>query len=314
MKQNTLGKLSRVEIKDIFKDEARDFTPWLAKSENLELLSEEIGIDIKLVEVEARVGRFNVDILAQEDGTDRKIVIENQYDHTDHDHLGKLITYASGHDAKVIIWIFEKIRDEHRQAIEWLNENTHENLDFFAINIQLWQIDNSNPAPKFEIIVQPNEWTKTLRNNSSGQISETKLLQLDFWSRFRDYIATTNSRLKLQKPSPQHWYNFAIGSSEAHISVTVNTNKDEIGCELYITDNKDLFNYLYGMKAQLEIDLGVKLEWIEATKACRIKATRTNSPLEDGEENKSTFAWLLKMVTAFQNQFPGLIKSFGESP
>jgi hypothetical protein len=120
MNNSNLGQIKRVDIREIFRDEARDFTPWLAKDENLKLLSDEIGVEIKLLEVEANVGRFNVDILAEEEGSGRKIIIENQFSSSDHDHLGKLITYASGHDAKIIIWMFESIRDEHRQAIEWL--------------------------------------------------------------------------------------------------------------------------------------------------------------------------------------------------
>lgn len=310
MKPELLGKIKRIEIREIFKDEARDFTPWLAKEENLSLLSEEIGVDIKLLEVEASVGRFSVDILAEEEGTGNKIIIENQYNNTDHDHLGKLITYASGYDAKIIIWIFEEIRDEHKQAIEWLNENTNENLDFFAINIQLWKIDNSNPAPKFEIVVSPNEWTKTIRSRSSSELSETKLQQLDFWSRFKDYSANAFKGLKLQMPKPQHWYNVAVGSSDAHIALTVNTNKNEVGCEIYIPRNKDLFYHLKDRSKEIEKDLGVKLEWIEATKACRIKTTKENSPISESLKKNDIFDWFGKMTIVFQKQFSELIKEY----
>lgn len=310
MKTDSLGKIKRIEIREIFKDEARDFTPWLAREENLALLSEEIGVDIKLLEVEASVGRFSVDILAEEEGTGNKIIIENQFNYTDHDHLGKLITYASGYDAKIVIWIFEEMRDEHKQAIEWLNENTNENLDFFAINIQLWKIDNSNPAPKFEIVVSPNEWTKTIRSRSSGELSETKLQQLDFWTRFKDYSTLAFKGLKLQKPNPQHWYNVAIGSSEAHVALTVNTNKSEIGCEVYIPRNKDLFYHLKERSSDVEKKLGVKLDWIEASKACRIKTSKTDSTIVNSLENSEIFDWMGEMTLKFQKIFSELIKEY----
>ena len=310
---NKLGKIRRVEIREIFKDEARDFTPWLAMEANLALLSEEIGVDIKLLEVEANVGRFNVDILAEEEGTGRKIIIENQFNFTDHDHLGKLITYASGHDAKVIVWIFEEIRDEHRQAIEWLNENTNDSLDFFAINIQLWKIDDSNPAPKFEIIVSPNEWTKTIRSKSPGELSDTKLQQLDFWARFKAYSSQYFKNLKLQKPSPQHWYNFAIGSSDAHGALTVNTNKSTIGCEIYINDNKDLFHHLKSQAKEIESQLNAKLEWIEASKACRIKTSKESSSISDQNQSAENFDWMGKNMVTFQRVFFEIIKAYNQT-
>jgi hypothetical protein len=311
--KNSLGKIRQVEVREIFKDEARDFTPWLAKEENLALLSDEIGVQVKLLGVEANVGRFNVDILAEEEGTGRKIIIENQFNYTDHDHLGKLITYASGHDAKVIIWVFENIRDEHRQAIEWLNEMTNEDLDFFAINIQIWKIDDSNPAPKFEVIVSPNEWTKTIRSQAAGAPSETKLQQLDFWSRFKSHAATHFAGLKLQKPQPQHWCNIALGSSEAHIALTVNTRDNTLGCEVYITNNKGLFYHLKERGTEIETALKVKLEWIEATKACRIKTTKANSSILDAKQADENFEWLGRMAVTFQKQFAGLIKAYAET-
>ncbi len=162
----SLSKLNKVNLRDVWEHEALDFTNWLAQEENLEALSEEIGIDINLIKTEASVGKFNVDILAEDEATRRKIIIENQLEQTNHDHLGKIITYASGYDAEVIIWIVKDVRDEHQRAIEWLNEHTDEDINFFLIKIELWQIENSNPAPKFEIICSPNEWAKTIKVNA----------------------------------------------------------------------------------------------------------------------------------------------------
>jgi hypothetical protein len=127
-----LGKLEKVNIREIWKNEAKDFTTWLAKEENLALLSAEIDIPLKLIKIEASVGSFSADILAEEENTGNKAIIENQLEETDHDHLGKIITYGSGFDAKYLIWIFRDIREEHRQAIDWLNEKT-DSLYIFAL-------------------------------------------------------------------------------------------------------------------------------------------------------------------------------------
>src|SRR5205085_4728442 len=123
--------------------EALDFTNWLAQKENLEALGEEIGVDIKLIKTEANVGKFNVDILAEEENSERKIIIENQLEDTNHDHLGKIITYASGYDAEIIVWIVESTREEHIRAIDWLNEHTDEDIDFFLIKMEIWKISDS---------------------------------------------------------------------------------------------------------------------------------------------------------------------------
>ncbi len=175
---NNLGRIKRIEdLRTIWPHEARDFSKWLAKEENLSLLSDEIGIDIVLEELESAVGDFSVDLYAREEGSPRRIIIENQLEDTNHDHLGKIITYASGKGAEVIVWIVKHARDEHRQAIEWLNQHTDENIGFFLVEIELWKINDSVPAPKFNVVERPNDWAKTVK--AAGGLSETKKLQYD---------------------------------------------------------------------------------------------------------------------------------------
>lgn len=152
-----LSTLKKVELREEWKNESADFTSWLAQDENLQLLSDEIGIDISLVQTEASVGKFSVDILAEEENTGRKIVIENQLETTNHDHLGKIITYASGFDAEIVIWIVKDVRDEHKQAVDWLNDHTDDKINIFAIRNELWQIGDSPYAPKFQVISKPND-------------------------------------------------------------------------------------------------------------------------------------------------------------
>ena len=290
-----LGKLEQVNLRDYWKHEALDFTNWLAKEENLNLLSEEIGIDIVLKETEASVGKFNVDILAIEDNSDRLIVIENQLEQTNHDHLGKIITYASGFDAEVIIWIVKDVRDEHKQAIDWLNEHTNDKINFFAIKMELWKIDNSSPAPKFQIISKPNNWAKALKSSSSKPTRETKLtmLQLEFWSEFKEYLQNSQSFLKPRKPRAQHWYDMSIGNSKAHLSLTIVSNQNLMTTGIYIPDSKEFYYELEQNKEAIENELGFKFEWmpLKNKKASRITLSRGNVNIVDTEHWNEYFEW-----------------------
>jgi len=239
-----LGKLKKIELRSQWKNEEYDFSKWMAKEENLQLLSDEIGVQLLLKETEASVGRYSVDLLAIEDGTDNIAIIENQLEATNHDHLGKLITYSAGLNARYIIWVVADIRDEHLNAIEWINENTNDNLNFFLLKIELWQIDNSNPAPKFILAAKPNDFSKNIKRTNSGEITETKNKQLEFWLNLKDYVIKNKIDIKLQKPYPQHWTNFSIGTSYGKCGFILNTQSNMIWCELYIDENKDLFNWL----------------------------------------------------------------------
>jgi hypothetical protein len=308
-----LAKLSRMELREVWGNEATEFTRWLAQEENLSLLSEAVGVEIKLVQTEASVGKFNVDLLAEEEGTGRKIVVENQLEDTNHDHLGKIITYAAGYDAEIIIWIVKNVREEHQKAIEWLNEHTDENISFFLINVELWQIGDSNPAPKFEVVVSPNEWAKAIKTNvNNSELTETKLQQLEFWTRFKNYIKSVDPKLRLQTPRPQHWYDVSLGSSDAHVDLTVNTRDESMGCEIYINNNKELFRYLKDKSAEIEKEIGQKLEWVEANKATRIKLRCDAPNVLSHENDKKYFEWLHKYTVMFQQVFGRYIRQYKE--
>ena len=311
MTENKIGKLKKADLRSIWPNEERDFSAWLADPENLSLLGNEIGIDISLIEREAGVGKFSVDILAEEEGTGKKIIIENQLENTNHDHLGKIITYAAGHDAPIVIWVFKDIREEHRQAIDWLNDNTNEGISFFAVKLEAWQIDTSVPAPKFQIISKPNEWAKTIRKTvGTVELGATKLKQLSFWTNLKSYASEKGVVMFRQTPSPQHWYNIAIGSSDANISLTVNTRENMLGSEIYINSNKDLFKYLQDRKEDIEKEVGSPLEWIDAKKASRILQRKPNFDLDNEAEAEAAFEWLIGRATIFHKVFSTLVKEF----
>lgn len=288
-----LGKIEKVDIREIWKNETQDFTKWLSQDENLKLLGEEIGVEIKLIKTEANVGSFSADILAEEVNTGRKIIIENQLEITDHEHLGKLITYASGFDADILIWIFKDIRDEHRQAIDWLNDRADTSLYIFAIKMELWKIGDSLPAPKFQIICSPNNWAKMVKQSSEEDLSETKLLQLNFWNEFSNYLSQNSKKLKPRKARPQHWYDISIGSSQLYISCIISIQSNFLRCAIYIPNNKELFRKLFNNKEKFEKELGFNLIWEELpdAKASRIKIEKHGVNLEDRDKFEEHFKW-----------------------
>lgn len=306
-----LSKLKKVDLRLEWKHEASDFTNWLAAEENLQLLSEEIGIDISLIQTEANVGKFAVDILAEEENTGRKIVIENQLETTNHDHLGKIITYASGFDAEIIIWIVKDVRDEHKQAVDWLNEHTDDQINIFAIRMELWQIGESPYAPKFHIVSKPNDWAKAIKKSTSqSDLSDRRLMQLEFWTQFKEYASTKQTTLRLRKAYPQHWYDISIGNSKSHIALIVDADNEQIRCELYIPDTKPLFHALLSSKDSIEAKLSkYKLDWmeLEGKKASRVRAIHGIS-VENNGDWENSFFWLLEAAQDFQRVFSDQMK------
>ena len=237
-----LGQLKEIkDLRKVWPHEALDFTPWLAEEENLALLSDTIGLEIAVDETESSVGDFNVDIYATETGTDRKIIIENQLEDTNHDHLGKLITYASGKSADIVIWVVKRARSEHRAAIEWLNNHTDENIAFFLLEVKLYQIGDSDIAVKFEVIEKPNDWTKEIKRQTSS--SPTLQARYDYWVAFNDYAFKHTAFAKSfnrRKASTDHWMTLSVGSSVCHIRLLQVRKDNNIIVEWNITDRKSV--------------------------------------------------------------------------
>ncbi len=302
-----LGRLEKIDnLREIWEHEAHDFTPWLAEEDNINMLGDSIGLEISEVETEVPIGGFSADIVAKETNTDRIIVIENQLEDTNHDHLGKIITYASGIEASIIIWIVKNARDEHRKAIEWLNNNIDEKIDLFLIQIELWKINDSNPAPRFNVLEQPNTWAKEVKK-ASHEISDTMSFKLKYWTEFSEYVyqsAEFSKRYNKRKPSTDHWYSVGAGNSEYHFSFLLNTLKNIIAVECYIRDNKDLYHQFYTKKEKIEEIIGVNLDWRELPdkKASRILIEK-QVDLKNMEKWRKQFEWMQDMGIKFYDAF-----------
>lgn len=303
-----LGTLKKIEdLRSVWAHEATEFTPWLAKEENLDILGEAIGIELILEDTEVKVGNFSIDILAKEAETNRKIIIENQLEDTNHDHLGKAITYAAGKDAEVVVWIVKTAREEHRKAIEWLNNHTDENVAFFLIEMELWTIDGSAPAPKFNIVERPNDWAKQIKSNT-GNISDTEQLRLNYWTALKDYAAKQPvyaKELRLRKPSKDHWYSLSLGIGGTHISFLLQRERNEIEIELHIENNKSLYHHYESQKSAIEGMIGCPLDWRELpdAKASRIILTNSDVNITEQSEWEKQFDWLLKYALLYKKAF-----------
>ncbi|MCY4187686.1 MAG: hypothetical protein OXD30_04305 [Bryobacterales bacterium] len=204
---NTLGRLERVELQSIWENEAQNFTPWLATEENLSILAGTLHMELELEAQETSVGQFRADILCKNTDDGSWVVIENQLKPTDHKHLGQILTYAAGLHAVTICWIAESFAEEHRATLDWLNEISDETFQFFGLEIELWKIGDSSPAPKFNVVSKPNEWIRSVAEQESPRrknLTLTNLNQEKFWSELMKRLKDTKSSIQAKKPQPQH--------------------------------------------------------------------------------------------------------------
>ncbi len=266
----SIGKLIEVDVRDLWKHEQYDFSEWLAKPINIEYLNEILGLTLSEVDKEVYVGPYRCDLVAKDETSGITVIIENQLESTNHDHLGKIITYAAGLDASVVVWIVKSAKEEHRAAIEWMNNNTTNNVNFFLLEIHAYKIGGSEPAPKFEVVEKPNDYVKQGKTkNSDGEASE----RLVFWEQFNETVVARGKPFNLRRAKPDNWYDVALGTGRAHIAINLVNREHAIFVEVYIDDDKGLFDYLYAEKEEIESDLGLTLVWdrLDGKKASRIK-------------------------------------------
>lgn len=307
-----LGRLTSVALREFWKSESNDFTPWLAKEENLKLLGDTIGLELELESQEKDVGPFKADILCKNTFDDTWVLIENQLEKTDHIHLGQLMTYAAGLNAVSIVWIAENFTEEHRATLDWLNEITDSRINCFGLEVELWKIGDSPIAPKFNIVCKPNDWVKTISEAAGrNKITVTKQLQLEYWTAFKDYVKKSSKILKSQKPLPQHWTNMAIGRSHFHLVATVNTWDKQLSVYLCLSgpNAKPHFYLLRQEKDDIEREIGNELEWRELPEnkeshiTIRLNSDPTDRSLWDEQQE-----WFVKQLENFHRVLSKRIK------
>ena len=305
-----LGQIEKVDLRQIWSKEDKEFTPWLAK--HLNLLGDELGMDLELQTEEAPVGDFSLDLLVREMGTNRQVIIENQLEDTDHDHLGKLLTYASGYDSQIIVWIARKFRDEHRDALDWLNRRTGKDTEFFGVVVELLKIGDSLPAPHFDIVSAPNDWSNSTNNSSKEAVASEKMERYRaFFQPLLDTLREEHKFTRARKAQLQSWYSFSIGVGGFSCGASfANDNRARI--DLYIDqgnvakeENKRRFDILKEQKSSIESALGESLEWerLETKKACRIASYRDGSIDDSDDILEEVRDWMIKRLLAFKKVF-----------
>ena len=301
-----LAKITNVDLRDVWAHEANDFTKWLAEDENILLLGEVLQIEFENVRAEGAAGRYSVDIVADGADGEGKIIIENQLETTNHKHLGQLITYASALDAKHILWVVKDFNDEHKQAIDWLNKNISEDINFFLIQVEVIQIDDSRPAPRFNVICEPNNWGRIIKSSASGnEFSDTKLLQREYWEQLIEYAKQNPNNLKFgRKARPRHWYDLGFGTSRTNIRLTVNTQTKVLRCAIYIRRDKELYDIFFEKKDEIEDDIGQSLEWVRRdNKSSSSIQITTDRDVKNKDSWNELNEWFLDISNKFAKAF-----------
>lgn len=311
IKQN-LGSISKCDVKDVWSLET-DFSDWLSESKNLQALCDTLGIEpFDTMERESSVGAYRADIVGTL-ANGRHVIIENQWGKTNHDHLGKVITYASGKDASVIIWIAESYDDEHSSAIEWLN-NISNDTWFFLVMIELIRIGDSEPAPLFNVIQRPNNYIQM----QNASLSDTDRVRYEFWGGFIDYasnsklLKSTLQGVEDRPKMPYTYYAFSKGCTgfEIHIMLSMkNQKRQSVAARIWISDNKALYNHLFEFKAEIESELGLEMVWrnMDGNKSCSITCEHV---LKKDDDDMFCYRWFEDITSRMKATFNKYAEDF----
>lgn len=306
------GRLESVELRNAWEREDSHFTPWLAADENLTLLGRTLGLDLEVQGQEQSVGPFRADILCKDTADGSLVLIENQIERTDHTHLGQVITYAAGLDAVTIVWIAKRFTEEHRAALDWLNEVSHESFRFFGLEVELWRIADSPIAPKFNIVARPNNWSKTVRESTGGATSDHQAFRREFWGAFLRHLEEAGSSLSSSRtPSKDHWMTWGVGRTGFHLSAPVGFRDKWMAVQLVLEsdDAPTAFAALRAEAPAIEAQLSTPLTWdlVDGRKASYITTRQDDVDPMDRTQWPQIHSWLHERLRKFEMVFRPLV-------
>ena len=274
MSNHTIGKLERVALREVWKHEAHDFTQWL--EQNISVLNEALDLNLVNVDREQAAGSFSIDLVAEDEGGGT-VIIENQLEKSNHDHLGKLITYLTAMSAKAAVWIVSDPRPEHVAAVAWLNESS--SAAFYMVKVEAVRIGDSPAAPLFTLIVGPSDESKEV-GQAKKEIAERYSIRKRWWTQLVERSAKVNRLHAHITPGEYSWIGTSSGVRGLNLNYSI--TKDECNAELYIDRGKDaedentsIFNQIETHKEEIEKAFGGALRWemLEGKRACRIRYT-----------------------------------------
>ena len=311
---NKLGRLERVDLREIWETEAQHFTPWLAAEDNLSVLAETLGMELELDTQEANVGPFRADILCRNSDGGSWVLIENQLTRSDHGHLGQLLTYAAGLHAVTICWVAERFTEEHRATLDWLNEITGEHIRFFGLEVEAWRIGDSLPAPKFNVVSRPNDWSRSV--TPPKPLTPKRLRLQEFWTALMEHLEERGSAVRRKKPQPENWLYFSVGRSEFWLEATLQAAEKWIGVALFMSGPDATAHYalLERQRAEIERDLGA-LEWraLPDRKSSSIRLRlKDTDPLQE-KDWPTQLDWMASTLERFVKAFRPRVKSLDAS-
>lgn len=304
-KGSMIRKITRIPLREAFKHEALDFTKWL--QDNLDVVNDVTELSLSNAEREKSAGDFSIDLVAEDEGGN-KVIIENQLERSNHDHLGKVITYLVAMEARAAIWIVSDPRPEHVSAITWLNEASSAN--FYLLKLEAIKIGDSAPAPLLTLIVGPSVETKAI-GKANQEFSERHDIRHAFWTQFLEYARGKTNLHASISPSRYHW--LGTGAGKRGLSYNYAVWEHETCAELYIDrgkgsdrENKAIFDALAAKKTEIEKDFGGELEWqrLDAKRACRIRKTISSGGCKDQEKwpsvNQATVEAMIQLENALK--------------
>jgi Domain of unknown function (DUF4268) len=300
-----LSRLESVDPRAVWSNEAHDFTPWLLQHHDD--LAETLGIDLKLERAEEAVGSYSLDLIGRDLTHDAVLMVENQLEVTDHSHLGQVLTYAAGTGAATIVWIARAFREEHRQALDWLNESTIEDTRFFGIVLRAVRIADSPPAPLFEVVAKPNDWGRRVKTVARAtELTGRSAAYADFWRRLVEAVRERHPQwTRARAPSGDNW--LAMPSPLRGTSLNFSfAQGGRLRSEIYIdagdaAANDAIFGALLERRDALEASFGRELDFEElpGRRACRV-AEYTDGMVEDGARHEEFIAWFIDSGERFR--------------
>lgn len=307
-----LGKIEMFDVRHVWPHEASNFTPWLADDQNIGMLADAIGLELEVENIEVPVGPYSADILAKDTGTGQYVVIENQLGKTNHDHLGKAITYGSVLNAGAVVWVATHFTEEHQKALEWLNDNTGDRLSFYGVQVELWKIDGSRPAVRFNVVSRPTEIVRqATAAKTAEKLTDAKRVQLEFWTRVRDRLIEKKVLPKAHTPRPQYWFDVPLGSSALWLSNIANTWDGHVGVRIYLrhTFAETVLAQLEAQKDKIEAELGEKLVWNpNPDKRDKIIILYHKADLWDPAQFDQAANWMVEEIAKFRKVFMPRVK------
>jgi hypothetical protein len=309
---DSLGRLVSVPLREVWPHEAQDFTPWLLR--NPEVLGDVLGMDLELTRAEHPVGGFSLDLIGRNASNEERVIVENQLEVSDHNHLGQLLTYASGTDATNIVWVASAFREEHRAALDWLNARTDERTRFFGVEVDAVRIGDSPAAPLLKLAVGPNDWNKIVKATAASQSGgERAQLYMQFWASLLDRVKAEQLLWTNATKAPgANW--IALSSGTSGVLFGTNFSRKGLCSEIYFGDasaetNLKRFQALHQHRAAFEAMVDYPVEWqeLQGKKSCKVAIYSPDTSIEQEHDWPDYLDWFI----ATQKQLRAAYSKFG---